>query len=823
LQLALGGAFLSGSLVSIRRAAGEGGKLGLGQEALLLIVVGCLLFESFAWDGPLPTIALTVLLPLIPLIGLKLDNPGLGRRLTVVWRALINLWLASCLCSVVVIASNFDTLWSWGWVYQARSAPGGQFEVYVRIAAVLQALVGVATFLVSQRFVTIGGTLNGNAFTKILRTVAASAVGLVPLMVVYWAVREDFSGVARAAVDARVLLARQMYMRDEDASDSPAEISADLAVLENLLRSRPLGRSTPISEIIAATSKDFDEFYIRPWNDPSPRPDFWGFLAKLRDLSIKPQASGRDLPRFRAGRTSLGGAAQKRYEDVMNGVEYLIKLDYDYHIVDRSPGKSSGTPVGTITHRRSTPRDPTLQYVKSSIAYYDSPAATWWRLIDYDQKARLQVIVIAFFVFLGSGLLVNLNRTSIHDFYRDRLSDAFLYEPGEGGDRRDIEMQDLEASTRSGYPYHLVSATLNLPYHPTEQGHESRNFLFSSLYCGSSVTGYRLTKDYRWSGGETVKLADAMAISGAAISPAQAGSFFNALMLSLLNWRLGQWARNPRSGPGWGRRLLWRPNLLTILASNVLQWLRSLQGSDSGSWKGRDPVFLSDGAHYDNLGLELLLERRCKMMIVSDVSNDARFEMADLLSVLRRARERWGIEFFACKPNGSADYETPMEEQLARWVTTQSLPRRRRWKSFLGLLRSEPTAAGPSEPDHPVFCGYVRYPAEKGKAERQTATLFLIKPNYWGLDKWPMAVKKYFELHQDFPHEPNIDQFFTQNQAEAYRQLGFVIGLRLDPVPGPESPWAGDGSWIDVGDVAEKMIRKVMTSDMKPPASKIES
>jgi hypothetical protein len=39
-------------------------------------------------------------------------------------------------------------------------------------------------------------------------------------------------------------------------------------------------------------------------------------------------------------------------------------------------------------------------------------------------------------------------------------------------------------------------------------------------------------------------------------------------------------------------------------------------------------------------------------------------------------------------------------------------------------------------------------------------------------------IRQYAESHPAFPHEPTSDQFFDENQFEAYRHLGFGIGER---------------------------------------------
>ena len=55
-------------------------------------------------------------------------------------------------------------------------------------------------------------------------------------------------------------------------------------------------------------------------------------------------------------------------------------------------------------------------------------------------------------------------------------------------------------------------------------------------------------------------------------------------------------------------------------------------------------VNLSDGGHFEKLGLYGLIQRRCKYIIVSDVGADATFTFADLGNALRMIRIDFGVQ-----------------------------------------------------------------------------------------------------------------------------------------------------------------------------------
>jgi len=104
-----------------------------------------------------------------------------------------------------------------------------------------------------------------------------------------------------------------------------------------------------------------------------------------------------------------------------------------------------------------------------------------------------------------------------------------------------------------------------------------------------------------------------------------------AFVMALLNVRLGRWCPNP-AGP------------FTALSSPPLGlWylLRELFGSvneDTGF------VNVSDGGHFENLGLYELVRRRCRLIVVSDGGQDRNFQLEDLGNAIRKCRVDLGAE-----------------------------------------------------------------------------------------------------------------------------------------------------------------------------------
>ncbi len=395
-------------------------------------------------------------------------------------------------------------------------------------------------------------------------------------------------------------------------------------------------------------------------------------------------------------------------------------------------------------------------------------------VIDEDQRLRYYWIVAGLALALFAGLLVNFNSTSLHSYYRDHLAGVFI-----PSDKRTIRLRDC-VTTRKGGPYHLLSGTLNQK--PSDQRPSkvdklnlgltrTESFLFSPLYCGCASKGYETTGTY--CDGD-LTLADAMSISGAAISPVQVTNWFVVALMIALNVRTGQWLPRPRSAST-ALKDEERPNFLRRLFGNTIDLnlgpslfglgLETLRSKITGK---RNLFLITDGGHHENLGLWPLLNRRCRLIIVSDCSEDGTSGFADLLRVLRRVRVENGIRFSAVFPQ---DSDSEKEDEIA---------------SLLEILRAadEPTdkqiqqqaaegrlLPGFSHSNRHYFVAKITYP------EETTGYLVYIKPTLTGDEG--ADLQGYAAQNRDFPHHPTPDQMYDEDRFESYRQLGEHIGKKL--------------------------------------------
>ena len=365
------------------------------------------------------------------------------------------------------------------------------------------------------------------------------------------------------------------------------------------------------------------------------------------------------------------------------------------------------------------------------------------------RPSSVAILLVLPILALAVALCVDLNYTTLHRYYRDRLMEAFLPDFGHGGvpvrpeataaDKARLhEMCDPDAPAA---PYHLLNTHVVLTSLDERAGTDAAarerlrlrggdSFLLSPRSCGSRVTGWCDTSRFM-SGSLT--LATAMAISGAAVNPnaAAAGvgpqrSTSFAVLMSLLNIRLGFWAPNPR-----GRRRDPIPNHVHPGLTGCIDRLTP----DS------DFLELTDGGNFENVGVYELLRRNVRTILVCDAGADPDYAFADLQNLLSRAEADFNVAIaFVPQPP-------------------------------LGALMPSPAAAGAyphglSLSSQPFVEATITY------ANRETGRLFYLKAAIFSALR--LHVLGFKGANPGFPDDPTTDQFFSESRFEAYRELGFA-------------------------------------------------
>jgi hypothetical protein len=350
----------------------------------------------------------------------------------------------------------------------------------------------------------------------------------------------------------------------------------------------------------------------------------------------------------------------------------------------------------------------------------------------------LKAAGIGLAVVMIVGRTLDTNKLGPHYFYRDRLAETYLLTevPTTTGrlstyhDAMELPLHCVHGVPAPGNgtfqnsaPYLLISAAINMAGSRdlTRKDRKSGYWLFSKLYCGSIHTGFRPTESYRK--GET-KLSRALAISGAAASSAVGRfTFFAQAFASVLfNIRLGHWLENPdkpRSLDSQEGLVFWPSYVWREVTMNTTETT--------------DLVNLSDGGHTgDNIGIYPLLQRRCKVIIACDAECDPALTFGSLTEALRQAYIDMGIDI---------DIDLTMI----------------RPDKLTGLSRSHCAVGRIHYPDRPDQASYLVY----------------LKNSLSGDE--PEPILNYKTQSLEFPHESTIDQFFDDNQFEAYRALGVHI------------------------------------------------
>lgn len=405
--------------------------------------------------------------------------------------------------------------------------------------------------------------------------------------------------------------------------------------------------------------------------------------------------------------------------------------------------------------------------------------AYWHYLCIVRTPAALAAGLFGFLLICGVGVskLVNTNRFSLHAIYRARLIRAYLGasnllrrpQPFTGFDETDnVPMHRLwprpgEARStadrqrpRRRQLFHVVNIALNLVRGKklAWQQRMAESFTVTPLHCGSfhiqGGFGYRRTvyapqesheKTLYYGGRDGISLGTAVTISGAAASPNMGyhTSTLVTFLLTVFNVRLGWWLGNPgkpgdrtfhRSGP----ELSLDPIIDELIGRT----------NDENEY-----VYLSDGGHFENLGVYEMVLRRCHYVVVSDAGQDASGAFTDLGDAVRKIRIDFGIpiEFDEMKIHARGPDGTKAE---------------RGYRCAVGRIRYE-CADGPGAPD---------------------GVLIYIKPAWYGDE--PRDICEYAVGNPLFPHESTADQFFTESQFESYRMLGLhsveeILGENWNP------------------------------------------
>jgi hypothetical protein len=402
--------------------------------------------------------------------------------------------------------------------------------------------------------------------------------------------------------------------------------------------------------------------------------------------------------------------------------------------------------------------------------YHESPLSSLplpaWR-VELFVAILLTAVLLSFGIAMG--FLINANKFSLHTIYRNRLIRAYLAASRKTVDPKDASRQAVDPkgalptmrkpnlftgfdpednfelyklSPKIRQPespppklFHVLNGALNLVKGKelAWQERKAESFTMSRLHCGSWHVGYRPSTEYA----NGITLGTALAISGAAANPNMGyhSSPVVGFLMTLFNVRLGFWLGNP--GPPGDKTWRWEGPRYSVgpLFSEAM-------GKTTDSCKY---VNLSDGGHFENLGLYEMVLRRCHYIVVSDAGEDPKCCFADLGEAVRKIRIDFGI---------------PIEfEPMTIYPRSQ-----------IDALKS---GGRKGHKGHNCAIGRIRYSEVDRDVDGKKVPdgiIIYIKPACYGDE--PRDIYEYFKKCETFPHESTADQFFSESQFESYRMLG---------------------------------------------------
>jgi hypothetical protein len=427
-------------------------------------------------------------------------------------------------------------------------------------------------------------------------------------------------------------------------------------------------------------------------------------------------------------------------------------------------------------------------------------------------RDQLWLFIGAIAVMLVVRVLADINRISLHDFYRWRLATAYAVKrdsTSSSGIKNASGVLLSELSGQQPKPVLCTTANINAR-REVPVGHGGLSFTFDP--DNATLRGpdpdeqvQASTTDYETLiGKRRFTLFDVSAISGAAFSPLMGATTRQAyrILFTAADLRLGVWLPHPavvkgareemnkqgklRSADGWRAvgllfwyvlpHPIWRygndqdrnsrlgarearlwayvlklrqdgkrfQQFLGGLLYHTLQpTLGMLYAEAAGHTSYRSTwMCVTDGGHYDNLGVIEALKRGARRILVLDASGDKANTWFTIGGAIAQAR---------------SDARTEVE------LNPQT-------------MCSPSTGLGPGQVVSPSVTGtFTRYslsaPAENGE-------ILVCKLGWW--ENAPWDIRAYAAGHPNYPADSTIEQLYDSAEFDAYRELGSAsVGLTI--------------------------------------------
>ncbi|MET0256523.1 MAG: hypothetical protein ABW193_12040 [Luteibacter sp.] len=374
------------------------------------------------------------------------------------------------------------------------------------------------------------------------------------------------------------------------------------------------------------------------------------------------------------------------------------------------------------------------------------------------------------YILLNGRFLQQLNRSSLHFFYRSRIARAYVSvgnAPGDGvpcprfpaspladntrelteGVAKVTRLLDGDDPCMTGYTPHRFGGPIHLVNCCINQTVDDRTGTYNADRKGISLTVSALgveTGTHRPIAGSATLLDETTLAQWVAISGAAVGSGMGSLtrpgiaaMSFLSGLRLGYWQGNLTPGHVRGR------GVIAKYRAMLREMFARFPGLRSDDW------YLSDGGQFDNTGVYSLLKRQLSLIVLADCGADPDFRFADVENLVRKAR---------------IDYDTTIEfvdpVQLASVAGPAAV-----WFGSPNTIDSTPGTA------HLLLARITYTNGNRG-------TMIVVKPRL--ATDLPLDVAGYADSDATFPQQGTLNQFFSEAQWESYCELGALLGAPID-------------------------------------------
>jgi hypothetical protein len=381
--------------------------------------------------------------------------------------------------------------------------------------------------------------------------------------------------------------------------------------------------------------------------------------------------------------------------------------------------------------------------------------------------AEWRALGVALAVAALVWVFVDLNQWSLNPFYRRRLSTAFFVRrDAEGHVHEQPFKQRLRFShlqTGDRFPQLVVCAAANVSdVGVTPPGRRATPFRFSKEAIGGPLVKTRPASEYEEKAsmlGRDATLPAAVSVSGAAVSPTMGRKTLRAftMLLTLTNVRLGVWLPNPARLPDTVVKKTWRTSALAPLRRALerrpllqswIDWLGARRPGPQYLFKemlGRTRIsdrylYVTDGGHYDNLGLVELLRAGCTTIFCLDGGGDRAGSYQALGEAVALARSELGVDV-------EIDPLAIVAPKKKEFAPTDHVIGRIRYRGTTGEAPGD-GQAGDEGTGLLVYC-------------RAAVTADA-----------PWDVRDFRERDPRFPIHSTLDQLFNDEKFESYRALG---------------------------------------------------